>query len=126
MSLGPPVARGVLALREAHGLASVNAASSDGASLHKAVRLAVRCPTTTEQAPYSTSFPGAAALVRGRVDVSDVSGDAELHTVIHRYANRALDRMRSDAVVEAVDGLEPAGRGLLLNVACASADLRHP
>ena len=45
-------------------------------TFHEAVRLAVNCPTTTEQAQYSTSFPVAVALARGDITPEDISGEA--------------------------------------------------
>jgi 2-methylcitrate dehydratase PrpD len=71
----PPV-RAVLGLRAEHGLESGQVERIEVATFHESARLAVRRPRTTEEAQYSTSFPTAVAMVRGRVDPEDVAAAA--------------------------------------------------
>ncbi len=71
----PPL-RAVLALREAHRLTSDQVERIEVSTFHQSARLAVRRPRTTEEAQYSTSFPTAAALVRGRVGPEEVAPEA--------------------------------------------------
>ncbi len=68
----------ILALRSAHGLQSADIAEIRVESFHEAIRLATAEPKTTEEAQYSTSFPCAVAMVRGRVAPADLDG-AALH-----------------------------------------------
>jgi 2-methylcitrate dehydratase PrpD len=63
-------------LRAAHGLESGQVERIEVATFHESARLAVRRPRTTEEAGYSTSFPAAVAMVRGRVDPEDVAAAA--------------------------------------------------
>lgn len=73
---------GVLALREKHGLTSQDVDHIEVATFHESCRLATKDPKTTEEAQYSTSYPCAVAMVRGKVGVAEVSpeafGDAEV------------------------------------------------
>lgn len=62
----------VLDLRARHALESRNVARITITSFHEAIRLATNDPQTTEQAQYSTSFPCAIAMVRGRLGPADV------------------------------------------------------
>ena len=68
----PPL-QAVLDLRAAHGVQSIDVDRIEVATFHEAVRLAVRHPTTTEEAQYSTAYPTAVAMVRGTVGPSDVA-----------------------------------------------------
>ena len=73
----PPV-QAVLDVRRAHGLRSEVVDHIAIETFHHSKRLATRDPKTTEEAQYSTAFPAAVALVRGRVDPADVA-DAALN-----------------------------------------------
>ena len=68
----PPL-RAVLQLRGDHGLTSEQVERIEVTTFHQSLRLAVRRPQTTEEAQYSTSFPTAVAMVRGRVGPEDVA-----------------------------------------------------
>lgn len=68
----PPL-RAVLHLRAEHGLTSDQVERIEVATFHQSRRLAVRRPRTTEEAQYSTSFPAAVAMVRGRVGPEEVA-----------------------------------------------------
>jgi 2-methylcitrate dehydratase PrpD len=68
----PPL-QAALDLREAHGLTSDMIERIEVVTFHQSLRLATRHPTTTEQAQYSTAFPVAAALVRGRLGPEEVN-----------------------------------------------------
>ncbi|MGI9514524.1 MAG: hypothetical protein ACR2OL_16625, partial [Anderseniella sp.] len=56
-------------------------------TFHQAKRLPLAEPANTEQAQYSIKFPVAAALVRGRIGVEEVSGPALTDPDITRLAN---------------------------------------
>ncbi|MBA3324003.1 MAG: MmgE/PrpD family protein [Rhodobacteraceae bacterium] len=71
----PPV-RAALALRAEHDLTADQVERIEVVTFHQSLRLAVRRPRTTEQAQYSTSFPTAAAMVRGRVGPDEVAPEA--------------------------------------------------
>ncbi|MCB2012753.1 MAG: MmgE/PrpD family protein [Geminicoccaceae bacterium] len=77
-----PAAQAVLDLRNRHGVASVDVERIEIATFHQSLRLATRAPQTTEEAQYSTAFPAAVAMVRGRVAPDDVMetafGDPEI------------------------------------------------
>ncbi|MEL6220300.1 MAG: MmgE/PrpD family protein [Pseudomonadota bacterium] len=77
----------VLALREAHGLTSADVERIEIETFHEAVRLATRRPRTTEEAQYSTAFPTAAALVRGKVGSAEVEEAAFRDREIMRVAD---------------------------------------
>jgi 2-methylcitrate dehydratase PrpD len=51
-------------------------------TFHEAVRLNCRCPRSTEEAQYSLPFPLAAALVFGRLGVSELSGQSLTNPVV--------------------------------------------
>ncbi|MGF1561125.1 MAG: MmgE/PrpD family protein [Geminicoccaceae bacterium] len=68
-----PAVQAVLDLRAGHKLHAHDVERIEVVTFHEAVRLAMRCPATTEQAQYSTAFPAAAALVRGQVGADEVS-----------------------------------------------------
>lgn len=81
----PPV-EAVLGLRAAHGLRSEHVDRIEVVTFHESLRLAIRRPTTTEEAQYSTAFPVATALVRGRVDAWEVSDAAFADPEVQRLA----------------------------------------
>lgn len=65
-----------LTLRRQHGLLPDQVARIEVATFHESIRLAIRRPTTTEEAQYSTSFPCAVAMVRDGVSPADIADDA--------------------------------------------------
>lgn len=71
----PPL-QAVLNLRAAHSLSADQVDRIEVETFHQSVRLACRRPKNTEEAQYSTSFPTAAGLVRGKVGVAEVSDEA--------------------------------------------------
>lgn len=82
----PPL-QAVLDLRAAHGLTSELVERIEVVTFHQSVRLATRRPATTEEAQYSTAFPVAAALARGRVGPEEVSPAAFRDAEILRLAD---------------------------------------
>ncbi|MFD0857858.1 MmgE/PrpD family protein [Roseovarius aquimarinus] len=68
--------RAILDLRAEHGLTSPDVERIEIATFHESHRLAARSPSSTEEAQYSTSFPAAAAMVRGTVGPDEVSASA--------------------------------------------------
>ena len=81
----PPL-QAVLDLRAAHGLVSTDVERIEVTTFHESVRLAVRHPTTTEQAQYSTAYPTAVGMVRGGVGAIEVSRDAFDDAEVRRLA----------------------------------------
>ena len=56
-------------------------------TFQEAVRLNCRCPRSTEEAQYSLPFPLAAALVFGRLGVSELSGQSLTDPVVLKLSN---------------------------------------
>ncbi len=81
----PPV-QAVLDLRKAHKLTSQDVETIEITTFHNSKRLAKRAPFTTEEAQYSTAYPTAVAMVRGRVDPDDVMGGSFEDPEIKRLA----------------------------------------
>ncbi|WP_245999187.1 MmgE/PrpD family protein [Paracoccus methylarcula] len=81
----PPV-QAALNLRAEHGLTSEQVERVEIVTFHQSRRLATRDPVTTEEAQYSTAYPTAVALARGRVDPVDIAGDSFADPEIRRLA----------------------------------------
>lgn len=128
----PPV-RAVLQLRQDHGVTSDQVDHIEVTTFHQSLRLAVRRPETTEQAQYSTSFPAAIAMVRGRIGPEDVAPQALTDQEVLRLSetmviteseeyNAAFPARRfADATLVLKDG-----RRLTSNRAEASGDPENP
>ncbi|KPA22001.1 MmgE/PrpD family protein [Shimia sp. SK013] len=71
----PPM-EAAIALQAKHGFSATEITAIDIETFHESVRLAMPNPTNTEEAQYSTSFPVAIALSRGRVTPNDISDAA--------------------------------------------------
>ncbi|MBF9029274.1 MmgE/PrpD family protein [Rhodobacterales bacterium HKCCE3408] len=82
-----PAVQAVLTLRAAHGLTAAEIERIEIATFHESRRLAVRRPKTTEEAQYSTAFPAAVAMVRGRVGPEDVADGALDDPEVSRLAD---------------------------------------
>lgn len=82
----PPV-QAVLDLRQAHNLTSEDVESIEITTFHNSKRLAKRAPVTTEEAQYSTAYPTAVAMARGRVDPDDVMEQSFSDPEIRRLAD---------------------------------------
>ena len=63
-----------LELRATHEIHAADIAAIDVSAFHEATRLYRELPQTTAVAQYSISFPVAAALVRGRCGVDEITG----------------------------------------------------
>ena len=63
-----------LDLRAKHGIEASRIAKIDLSAFHEATRLYRAVPETTAVAQYAIAFPVAAALVRGRVGVDEITG----------------------------------------------------
>lgn len=81
----PPV-QAVLDLRQAHALRSEDVEKIQITTFHNSKRLAKSAPQTTEEAQYSTAYPTAVAMVRGRVNPDDVMEDSFTDPEIKRLA----------------------------------------
>ncbi|CAN5151859.1 MmgE/PrpD family protein [soil metagenome] len=91
-------------------------AAVDVLTFGAATRLSCRVPSTTEQAQYSLAFPVAAALVRGDLGLSEISGSALADPEILRLAESMTIRespaytagfpaiRRARVTIELVDG----------------------
>jgi 2-methylcitrate dehydratase PrpD len=71
-----PAIEAALALQQQHRIVPDNIKRIVVSTFHEAVRLNCRYPQTTEEAQYSLPFPLAAALVHGRLGVSEMTGSA--------------------------------------------------
>jgi 2-methylcitrate dehydratase PrpD len=94
-----------LGLREAHGITSGEVEHIEITTFHQSLRLATRRPKTTEEAQYSTSFPTAVAMVRGRVAPEDVAA--------HKLADPEVLRLSDSMVIvesEVYNAAFPANR----------------
>ena len=85
-----PAVSATLRLRTEHNLTSDQVAYIELTTFHEALRLATMRPRNTEEAQYSTSYPTAAALVRGYVGVDEVSKDAFSDREIQRLSERMV------------------------------------
>ncbi len=81
----PPL-QAVLDLRAQYGLVSQDVDRIEVETFHESVRLAVRHPKTTEEAQYSTAYPTAVGMVRGRVGPGEVSATAFADREVARLA----------------------------------------
>lgn len=84
-----PAVEAALALQRQAGLTPDAIRAVRIRTFHEATRLAVRRPATTEEAQYSTPFPVAAALVRGRVGTAEITGDGLSDPEIQRLSAAA-------------------------------------
>ncbi|MEF9604372.1 MmgE/PrpD family protein, partial [Paracoccus sp. PXZ] len=81
-----PSVQAVLDLRARHGVTADQVERIEIATFHQSRRLAARDPASTEEAQYSTAYPAAVALVRGRVDPADVAEDGLADPLIRGLA----------------------------------------
>jgi len=81
----PPV-QAVIDLRNAYKLTSEDVEKIEITTFHNSRRLAKSAPLTTEEAPYSTAYPTAVAMVRGCVDPDDVMEKSFTNPEIKRLA----------------------------------------
>ena len=82
-----PVMQAVLDLRVAHDLTAGDVARIEVATFHESRRLATTRPRTTEEAQYSTAYPAAVAMVRGKCDPEDIAEDSFADPEIRRLAD---------------------------------------
>lgn len=82
-----PAVQAALDLRAAHGVRAEEVGRIEVETFHEALRLATRRPRTTEEAQYSTAFPVAATVARGRVGAEEVSEGAFEDPEILRLAD---------------------------------------
>ena len=83
----PAPVEGARNLMQRHGFCAENIRKIEVDTFHKAVRLAINSPLTTEEAHYSNSFPEAVALARGNISAYDVSEEALQNPKILRLSN---------------------------------------
>ncbi len=81
-----PAIAGALALQKRYDLRPEAIRRIRVYTFHEASRLAVRRPTTTEEAQYSLPFPVAMTLCRGRLDWDELSGQALTDPLVLRLA----------------------------------------
>ena len=90
-----PAIEASLALQQKHQIIPENIKRIVVATFHEAVRLNCRSPQSTEEAQYSLPFPLAAALVRGRLGVAELTGTALKDPVVLQLCERV--EMKEDA-----------------------------
>ena len=83
-----PAVEAALVLRRDHQVDPATIETVEVETFHEAVRLDQHRPATTEEAQYSLPFPVAAAIVRGRLAPTDVSGDALTDAAILAMSGR--------------------------------------
>lgn len=83
-----PAVEAALSLRRSHDVDPSAIAAIEIETFHEATCLDHARPATTEAAQYSLPFPVAAAVARGRLVPTDVSGDALVDPEILRLADR--------------------------------------
>jgi 2-methylcitrate dehydratase PrpD len=83
-----PAVEAALALRRTHGIEPAAIDVVEIETFHAANRLDQHHPATTEEAQYSLPFPVAAAIVRGRLAPTDVSGSALTDDAILAMSDR--------------------------------------
>lgn len=71
-----PSVEAALSLRRGHAVDPATIAKVEIETFHEGVRLNQHRPGSTEEAQYSLPFPVAAAIVRGKLSPTDVSGEA--------------------------------------------------
>ena len=81
-----PSIEAVLDLTRRHRIAAHDIEAITIDTFHESTRLATRFPGTTEEAQYSTAFPVAVALARGRVAPEDLQGAALSDPEIRRLS----------------------------------------
>lgn len=82
-----PAAEAAMRLVSEHGVDAEAVDRVEVATFHEGVRLAVREPADTEEAQYSLPWPVAAAIVRGRIGVDEISGAALADPGIRRLSD---------------------------------------
>jgi 2-methylcitrate dehydratase PrpD len=90
----------VLDLRAAHGLTASDVVRIEVATFHQSRRLATTRPRTTEEAQYSTAFPAAVAMVRGKCDPEDIAEES--------FADPEIRRLAEGMVITEDDGFNAA------------------
>ena len=83
-----PAVEAALALRRTHSVEPAAIEAVEIETFHSANRLDQHRPATTEEAQYSLPFPVAAAIVRGRLAPTDVSGDSLTDRAILAMSDR--------------------------------------
>ncbi len=78
---------GALQIQQEHSLATEDISRIQVFAFHEAVRLAMREPKLTDEAQYSLPYPVAAALVYGKLGLSELSGDALHNPEVLRLSN---------------------------------------
>ena len=83
-----PAVEAALSLRRSHAVDPSAIEAIEVETFHEATCLDHSRPATTEEAQYSLPFPVAAAVARGRLAPTDISGDALVDSEILRLADR--------------------------------------
>ncbi len=91
-----PAVEASLVLRQTHGVTAPDIEAIEVETFHEAVRLDQHRPASTEEAQYSLPFPVAAAVVRGRLAPTDISGAALHDPEILAMSDRILLREADD------------------------------
>jgi 2-methylcitrate dehydratase PrpD len=81
-----PAVEAALSLQREHGIHAEQVSRVVVHTFHEGCRLATQTPTSTDEAQYSLPFPVAAALTRGRLGASEVTGAALTDPAILRLS----------------------------------------
>jgi len=90
-----PAIEAALKLQQNHPIAPDNVKRILVSTFHEAVRLNCRSPQSTEEAQYSLPFPLAAAFIRGRLGVAELTGPALKDPAVLQLCQRV--EMKEDA-----------------------------
>jgi 2-methylcitrate dehydratase PrpD len=108
-----PAIDGALGLMAEHGLAAANVEGVRIDTFHNATRLAGHEPKTLDEISYGIAFPVAAAIVRGRIGLDELSPDVLNDPEILRIS-RATELVDDDHLTEISVGKRWAAVTLLL------------
>jgi 2-methylcitrate dehydratase PrpD len=82
-----PAVEAALSLQREHGINAEQIRRVEVHTFHEGSRLATQTPTSTDEAQYSLPFPVAAALTRGKLGATEVTGAALSDPAILRLSN---------------------------------------
>jgi 2-methylcitrate dehydratase PrpD len=128
-----PAVEAALALRRMHKVDPAAIDAIEVETFHEAVRLDQHRPLTTEEAQYSLPFPVAAAVVRGRLAPTDISGaalgDAAILAMSDRIRLQEVPDLNARFPAERLARVRfqlKSGQALASETTPARGDAEHP
>ncbi len=82
-----PAITGAMALQKTHGFKAEDITKLQVHTFHESAALATREPKDSDQAQYSLPYPMGAALVYGRLNMPEITGDALTNPEVLRISN---------------------------------------